>query len=388
MKSKSPRQMEDDRRVAERAAEWVILLADSTSSERTEFINWIKESPQHLQEFLMASAVVRGLSATTLKKIGERQAQMSAEASNIIHLPQQMPPAIEEARTAYRKRPIGWAWAAGIAVLVSTLAVISFQWMTGPKTYATDVGEQRTIHLEDGSIMQLNARSQAQVLLTDRVRSIRLLKGEAMFRVKHDVARPFRVYTTMNVIQALGTQFNVLRRPSGTTVSVMEGKVQISTDREIASRARTGAWPAPIRPTPQQDMNVAMSTMSSPSFAKLEAGEEARIGLDGLIEERAAIDVAAVASWRNDRLDFRAEKLVDIAAEFNRYNETPQVIVQDDIAAGRRYSGVFDANDPRSLAQFLREDARLAIEEHDTKIVIRAHNAHFEEKTGTSSTMH
>jgi len=361
MNYKSPRQMEDDRRLAERAAEWITVLPEATSEERAEFVNWIKKSPQHLQEFLLASHVVHGLGEIDLQNLGELRAQVGAEESNIVHLSRTLP-IIEEPRKPHGERRTRWRWAAGIAAVAATLAVIGFQWISEQRTYATDVGEQRTVHLEDGSVMQLNARSQAQVLFSDRERGVRLLEGEAMFKVEHDRTRAFRVYTSTNVIQALGTEFNVLRRPSGTTVSVIEGKVRISTDGAL-----TGPHLLPVRPMPHQDVGAPSS-----SDAKLEAGEEARIGLDGRIEQRTAIDVMTVAAWRHNRLDFRAEKLIDIAAQFNRYNDAPQVIIQDDIAAARRYSGVFDANDPRSLAEFLREDAGLAIEKHGSAIVVRA----------------
>jgi transmembrane sensor len=338
--------MEDDRRLAERAAEWITVLPDSSPEERVEFLNWIKESPRHLEEFLCASAIVIGLDNIDLSNLIEQNSQQTA---NIVHLPQPIPVATQPPILRSRQ-PARWRLTAVAAAVIAVAVIAVFQMLAGPKTYTTGVGEQRTVQLEDGSIIQLNAGSKAEVLLTDRARVVRLLEGEAMFNVRQAAARPFRVYTGTNVIQVLGTQFNVLRRPSGTMVSVIEGKVQI-----LASRGSEGA-----------------RTMAAPTSAKLEAGEEARIGLDGHIEQRAAIDVARVAVWRRHRLDFRADKLLDIAAEFNRYNESPRVIVAGDVAAGRRYSGVFDANDPRSLAEFLREDARLVVEDRGATIAIRA----------------
>ena len=67
-------------------------------------------------------------------------------------------------------------------------------------------------------MVHLNTRSRVEVNFTGAARDIRLLEGEALFTVARDPARPFTVYAGTNIIQAVGTQFNVLRRPSGTTV--------------------------------------------------------------------------------------------------------------------------------------------------------------------------
>lgn len=41
--------------VAERAAEWIIRLPEATLVERHELMNWLRESPLHVREFLLAA---------------------------------------------------------------------------------------------------------------------------------------------------------------------------------------------------------------------------------------------------------------------------------------------------------------------------------------------
>lgn len=41
--------------VAERAAEWIIRLPEATLAERDEFMDWIRLSPLHVREFLLAA---------------------------------------------------------------------------------------------------------------------------------------------------------------------------------------------------------------------------------------------------------------------------------------------------------------------------------------------
>src|SRR5690606_34920469 len=136
--------------------------------------------------------------------------------------------------------------------------------LSGGQTYATAVGEQRRIELTDGSVVHLNTRSRLEVAFTDGARDIRLLEGEATFTVEGDPARPFSVHAGTNIIRAIGTQFNVLRRPSGTTVQVIEGEVRVSTD-----------------------------TLQEP----LSIGEEARIDDSGHLKKRRAPDVSNLAAW-------------------------------------------------------------------------------------------
>jgi ferric-dicitrate binding protein FerR (iron transport regulator) len=48
-----------DRRLAERAAQWLVMFIDSdmVPQAKAEFAAWLKESPRHTEEFLMAMAV-------------------------------------------------------------------------------------------------------------------------------------------------------------------------------------------------------------------------------------------------------------------------------------------------------------------------------------------
>src|SRR5690606_21686104 len=101
-------------------------------------------------------------------------------------------------------------------------------------TYSTGVGEQRIVKLTDGSIVTLNTRSRAFVRFADDVREVELIEGEALFQVEHDAHRPFRVAAGSVLVEAIGTQFNVLRQ-TATTVSVVEGAVKVASVEANAS---------------------------------------------------------------------------------------------------------------------------------------------------------
>ncbi len=77
-------------------------------------------------------------------------------------------------------------------------------------------------------------------------RRVDLTAGEAVFRVSKDATRPFRVHTNDAVIQAVGTQFNVNARSDMTIVTVIEGRVSVSSpSSDSAAGCRTQAANAP-----------------------------------------------------------------------------------------------------------------------------------------------
>jgi transmembrane sensor len=234
-----------------------------------------------------------------------------------------------------------------------------------PRSYATVRGEQRALKLEDGSVVYLNTQSRVEVAFSKEARVIRLLEGEAMFNVEHDAARPFRVMAGSTVIQAIGTRFNVYRSAAGATVSVVEGVVQISPDpASAAQRAAQHATDTPATTRP------ASASAAEPHLARVAAGEQARILADGEIVTHSVPDLAQIVSWRERRLVFRAERLEDVATQFNRYNAV-QIRVEDDALRSKQITGVFDADDPRSFVQFLQRDSTLTVEDDGGEISIR-----------------
>jgi transmembrane sensor len=194
------------------------------------------------------------------------------------------------------------------------------------------------VKLTDGSVIHLNTRSRIQVRYSDEARRIDLLEGEAFFAVGRDPARPFTVMVGSTTVQALGTQFNVYREDARTTVSVAEGKVQVAA----------GAQPVP-----------------------LEKGEAAQVLYDRRVVKTAAPEITHATAWRQRQLDFRRATLLEVAAEFNRYN-TLKIEIADPEIGERRLNGVFDADMPEQLLKFLEQRQDLRFERTDGTVVIHA----------------
>lgn len=312
-------------------------------ADSEELFDWITESPRHVEVFVQALTLeqrIVGIPAEHWRGMaaGDDEADRGgAHQSNVVPLAIDQP-------TEPRELPVSRGWRLGLAAVAAGLAVAvgALMWREhlAPQEFVTAIGEQRIVQLQDGSVVNLNTDSRLRVRITAQTRELELLGGEALFKVQQDSARPFRVSTRDTVIQAVGTQFNVYSRASGTTVSVLEGRVRVPVEG--------GDTPG-----------------------LLSAGERVEISSDGTVGRREPLNAAQATAWQQRRLVFDEETLSNIIAEFNRYNHR-QLGVQDATAAGRRFSGVFDADDPESLAQLLSRDASLAVERRRGAITIRS----------------
>jgi transmembrane sensor len=349
--------------LAEEAAQWLIELEEPGPQALQAFATWLERSPRHVEEFLLAAAVWKEFDDFDVDRRMEIRQLIDAARSNVRQLHPEAASGRDDGRL--ERPPSRYRMLAVVsAIAASVLAGIAL-WLFGtgtPDVYATSRGEQRAFKLDDGSVVYLNTQSRVEVRFSDAARDIRLLEGEAMFTVEHDAARPFRVTADHTVIQAVGTRFNVYRNVAGTTVSVVEGIVQISPMEDLAAQSRSLSTASDDGPT------AAQQVAAGP--ARVAAGEQVRVSRDGEIVKRAVPDLANVVAWRERRLVFRGDTLEDVAREFNRYN-TLQIRLEDDAVRGRRLTGVFDADDPRSLVLFLGRDATLAVEDGPQEVVIR-----------------
>src|SRR3989442_13010987 len=340
----------EELRIAEEAAEWLAVLDSANPAQRAKFARWITESPLHLREFLLMTSLESELRCLDPKHGLRREDISKAVPNNVIPLLPNVISSGTESSAGEPWRRYRWKLVA-IAVAVLMALLVPFLPTHKSQEFATSIGEQRKISLDDGSVIHLSKKSHISVILTTHTREVQLLEGEALFRVEHDASRPFRVLSGVNVIQAIGTQFDVDRRPSATMVSVIEGRVQVS--RAASSVVRSS-----------RDSRTTKPDIAQPHtqpIAQLNAGEEARIGSNGNIQRRSTIDPTSIATWRQHRLVFHDDTLEDIAAEFNRYNSRGHIELEGDAVRGRRYTAVFDADDPGSLVEFLRRDSSLIV---------------------------
>jgi len=324
------------------AAEWVVRLEDRerpiSAQEQSEFFNWLMRSAEHVKAFLTIADLSRALDGID----SERRLDIEKlfPANRVAALP-------AHPGAAARLYPSGRPSTStririGLLAACATLVLAAYGgWkLWAPLTsYRTAVGEQRTLRLPDGSVLNLNTRSRVVIRFSKNAREVQLLEGEALFAVERDPSRPFSVVTQSAVIRVVGTQFNVYDRPDATTVSVVEGAVQVA--------------PA-----------------AHPTAANLlSAGEEVQIAPSAAIK-RKHVDLHNALAWRERRLVFENASLGEVIAEFNRYN-TVQMRADEALAADKHLTAIFSADQPQSLIHYLEQDPALAVEQAGHQVDIR-----------------
>jgi transmembrane sensor len=360
--------------VMQQAANWVLQLrsperqsvptGDSVASRSVRgpmgqpsgeelFADWLRASPLHVREYLRAVEVWEGLSHPSVGS-GRSREQLIAEAgdSKLVELPARDDRAASEgipsgeeiscAVPGRRATPRGFRWRrVGLALAVSAVFVLAYlEWQrTTMLVVRTGVGEQHSEILPDRSIVDVNTQSEIRVAFTSTERRVELVRGEAFFDVAKDPARPFIVATDIATAKAIGTRFSVYRAQSGTIVTVAEGRVLVRDTHAVAADSKSVAEPADA-------VEVVPGTQ-----AEAQPGHH--------VQMRRA-NVASTFAWREHRLVFDGEPLAAVVEEFNRYN-SPPLLISDPRLREQHISGVFGANDPESLLDFLVKVDHIAV---------------------------
>ena len=182
-----------------------------------------------------------------------------------------------------------------------------------PITYKTEIGELRTVIMEDSSAVTLNTNSAVTVHYSPKTRHIRLERGEALFEVAQDPSRPFEVIAGNGLVKAIGTSFGVELSGDKVTVSVLEGKVVVTPNIKHAE------------------------------------------------EQHGKVNVAnkkRITAWREGKLNFDGLRLADAIKEHNRYSLHKIVLGSDD-ARDLAISGIFRIGDTESLIYLLEQSLGL-----------------------------
>jgi transmembrane sensor len=339
---------------ARAAAEWLVILSDSecTHDEREEFVEWLRRSNLHVEEFLRIGQLTQELAASKSWPQDSVAALVdkarSADLNKVTRLVQATERRNPSPRTTTRIRG---ALAALLVVGLVICGVMMFDWSS--KTYITNVGEMRSITLEDGSVVELNTRSSLRAHFTAAERDVQLLAGEAVFKVAKNPHRPFRVWSGPTEIVAVGTEFNVDAHNSSTVVTVLEGRVRVTSGMSQTSGQSVGqAEPA------AQPIEVV-------------SGEQVVVVKHRPPQRVVVADPTRATAWTERRLMFEEATLTDVAAEFARYNDKV-IEIRGGPLASKRITGVFNATDQATFVEFLRTHANVRVQEDARGWVLEA----------------
>jgi transmembrane sensor len=368
--------------VLDEATAWFVEFDEGevSTAAREDFVHWLRASPEHVRAYLQISARWEALSALRRppgRSVDELIARALAE-DNVVSLAAQRAdtPPLSAAVATHESRPHRRAYASpAIAASVLLLAIGAFLWL--PRwlnTYSTAVGEQRSVTLPDGSVVELNSRSRVIVTFSEGSRNLELSRGQALFQVARDPSRPFVVKSGNTRVRAVGTRFDVYKKESGTVVTVVEGHVAVvaGSDPSASRRIEALAASEPEAASVGQDVRRASGAARAETGAiYLHAGEQLTItGAD--VKRPPNPDIAVATAWTQKRIVFQSTPLTEVVEEFNRYN-TRRLVITDASIADIRISGVFSSTDPASLLRGLRSLGAFTIHEDADRIEISPH---------------
>jgi transmembrane sensor len=326
-----------DRRQRARAeaSVWIVRLHGAHRSPELEagFRRWLEANPDNSEEFERVTAVWDAAPHASI-----------AGLPRVVH----REPASPNARR--------WAIAATLLLVVAGSAFLAYRVELNPE-YNTAVGEQRTVPLDDGSRIALNSNSKVKIEFTAERRTVRLLRGEAFFEVAHNQARPFVVIAGDNQVTAVGTAFEVRYEPDHIDVTLVEGKVNVTSTAESLEP-----------PASVSSSKTGLSHLSSSGYA-MTAGERLRVAKGG----SAKIDaprVDAITAWRRGEVMLDDTPLTDAIAEMNRYSKAALVIDEGSIAT-LHVSGIYHTGDSEGFAQTVANLYGLKVTQEGGQIHLR-----------------
>jgi len=217
----------------------------------------------------------------------------------------------------------------GIAAIVTGAVGYGVFSLRGQLT--TRKGDIRRTSLSDGSAVTLNTATTLRTAFDDRRRRVYLLRGEALFDVAKDAARPFVVAAGPVRVRAIGTSFTVRRRgDDAVEVLVREGVVEVTRPGQPAVRLAA-------------DHTVLVPARGPAQPTQLPTGHA----------ERAM-------AWRQGQLDLDGLTLAEAAEEYARYTDR-RIHIDDPAVAGLKITGLFSISDPEGFARAAALSLRLAV---------------------------
>ncbi len=166
--------------------------------------------------------------------------------------------------------------------------------------------------LEDGSQLEIKKDTELWVQFTEHERRIRLIRGEAFFRVQGQPSWPFIVASDLGNVIATGTEFSVKRSTELFEVWVREGTVNVTE---------------PERENGTEEIEEVTTLSVGQMVIRDNTSESIKTKVVDVSNEEMEIQLA----WIDQIINFDSTPLYEIVAEFNRHNETKMVIVDDEL---------------------------------------------------------
>ena len=341
------------------AKQWLLIInsGDASDSDFINFNKWLAAQPEHKDEYQRLESIwleFDDIRDAVLNKYGQEANEQSKERSIL----QSFLNAVSFPRFSLTNVTMAGLATAAVAIVIylpsKTIDIedefSSSSIMLASDLYSTGTGEIIPIALPDGSMIELGPQSRLEVDFSTSSRNIRLLWGEAYFKVAKDSNRPFIVVSGNGTIKAIGTEFEIRKGVRETSVTVHEGEVQVST--------------------------MSGKTRQAVASKSLTAAEQVSYAISGPMSAIRNIDLSMESGWRNGRMIFNNQPLLEVVADLNRYGTT-HISIADERLFDIEVNGVFKMGESEAVLKAIeRTLPARAVRNKSNKITLLYSESH------------
>ncbi|SDD05725.1 FecR family protein [Sphingomonas sp. YR710] len=252
------------------AIEWHIRLRHGGDADWEAFAEWLGEDPAHAEAYDLIEQTDQAIEPLLPDLVFHEAANDAGDP------PQEYEPVRRSGR---------WLWGSGaLAASIALTIGLGPHLLSSRYEILTGPGEHRTVMLDPTTKIMLNG-STRMTFDHDNPRFAALASGEALFQIRHDSARPFRLEVGDNRVEDVGTVFNVVHDADEVRVAVAEGKVIYNPGR------------APVA------LDAGQALVDRPSSGTVRVIRTA---------------AEAVGTWEKGRLIYAGEPLSQVASDLGR----------------------------------------------------------------------
>ena len=335
--------------IKQEAGAWIVKIDQGqlSSEQAAELHQWMGKSDYH-RSYLEKLAHNWDCMSILQELADLFPLQPSSQSSGLGGKPSVL--ARLKSRLAKLQNPSIWGSALAAFALVAIL-ITSQQ----PNQFATEIGQQASYQLPDGTTVFLNTNSQLKVDYSQDRRRVYLIKGEAHFDVAKNPQRPFMVYAGEGMVWAVGTAFNVRYISNNNNryvdVTVTEGTVKVFADLEP---------PASYDPKPTQaSQEQLVDAGKSVQYSKVIKATQST--LPPVLEQKLA--------WQQGALIFKGETLQQAIQEIARYTDK-ELIITDPTIKSIRVGGHYKTDDIDGLLVSISESLDIKLERKGSQLYL------------------
>jgi transmembrane sensor len=214
--------------------------------------------------------------------------------------------------------------------------------LNGEQTISTPNGGAYQLRLPDGTKVWLNAASSLTYSNTQNMNGIRKVKliGEAYFEVTKDKTHPFIVECKNQIVEVLGTHFNINTYDDEPLVktTLLEGKVQ-------------------VKPSPTAPGNTLT----------LKPNQQAILSGSKLVMQ--PVDANESVSWKNGKFTFDKEEITSIMRKVARWYDV-QIVYQGNLNGVKLTGSVSRFENITKLLEVLEQTQEVHFKIEPHKIIV------------------